>query len=90
MIDSDMKTVRVILGIVLGLVGGIVLGFCINILLLVVCMADRGSLNRPTKHTWVQSFTKGAAPVVVIVAPVTGCVLGIIWAIRRNWRDASV
>src|SRR5438034_1909574 len=88
MSDPAKRFLRVVLGLVLGLVGGTVVGFCLDILLLVVCTAAGADYynNRPTKPEWVGMIAIFGAYVVSPLAPLAGCVVGVIWAIRRNRR----
>ena len=85
---SLKQTLRVVLGFFLGLVGGMIAGVCLLILAVLICNADGGDFAHEPKHAWVGALTTVVGFVSPYVAPLGGILLGIIWAIRRNRRDA--
>jgi hypothetical protein len=83
------KTLRIFLGFALGLVGGVVAGVCLLILVVAVCEADGGGWASEPQHKFIGVFSVVAANIVPFASPVVGIVIGVIWAVRRNRREAS-
>ena len=89
MSDPGKKILRVLLGLVLGFMGGSALGICLFVLVVIVCMADGGDPDGgPPRHAWVKFMADNATGFSMLVA-VAGCVVGTVWALRRNWRDET-
>ena len=89
MSEARERILRVIVGPFFGFLWGIVVGFGLLILLAFVCIVDGAKLDDRPKHEWVRITTQVAALVITMVAPVTGCLIGVIWALRRNRRDET-
>jgi heme/copper-type cytochrome/quinol oxidase subunit 2 len=89
MSDLARRIRWVVHGLTKGFVGGVVVGYCLLILLWIVCSADGGGFNSQPKHKWVEIIVDVAGKAILILAPLTGCIVGMIWAIRRNRRDEA-
>ena len=78
---------RIVLGVVLGSLCGFGFGPCLFVLVFVICTVDGGGFNSLPKHKWVENMVNNATPGILILAPLAGCVVGVIWALRWNRRD---
>jgi hypothetical protein len=89
MSDPAKRVVRIVLGLVLGLIGGIALGIYLLVLVVFVCRADGGTALRKPNHEWVYVSINIATVTIVVLAPLLGCAVGLIWTTRRNRRGET-
>ena len=85
--DPAKRFLRVVLGLVMGLFGGIVVGICLLMLTCSICMMDGGNIGKRPEHAWLGSLIFIAVRAIYPTTISIGCILGVIWAVRRNRRD---
>ena len=83
------KTLRIFVGFIGGFLGGSLLGVGLILLLFAVCTAAGGGWASETKPVWVGAVIFFAQPAIAVLFPLVGSIVGVIWAVRRNRRDAT-
>jgi hypothetical protein len=83
------KTVRLLFGLAAGLGVGVILAFFFGALIFFVCTADGGQVYPAKEPRHGYAVFNVLAVLDFVGFPLTGTVLGIRWAIRRNRNEAS-
>jgi hypothetical protein len=87
------RTKRILRYVVASIVGagfGYLLTIGFLILVVLICIADGGGfMDLQANHKFVNELVRDAFSIIPILVPITGAILGLVWAYRKNKRDRA-